>query len=832
MKPSSKKATLSIPSILLAGALGASLGPVASLPANAQQLEEITVTATRREESLLDVPVSVSVISGEQIREQSLQNLDDLSNWVPGFSVREGGEQTGISIRGFGAGLNFGFDQSVGLFIDGMYSARERQFRARFLDVESVEVLRGPQNTLFGKNTISGAVVLRTGDPTHDTDMNLRAEVGGGANDRVQLEGVFNGSLTETLAGRLAVRYADEDGYTYNTFTEETEEQQEDWVARATFLWTPTDRLSARLKLEQSKYERRGRNFQISDIGGPFSDETASLGAAARLSAYLAYDPDFEYELNELTSKQLETADVDSTNIVLEVKYDLGFADLESITGYSSFESEDGRDVDWSPTSYLYEPISQEFDQYSQEFRLVSAPSDTFDYIAGVYFLGNDFYVDRRTDINIEVFLLPFGVSPGDDIIFGGPADNWRYAQLRFLDQESDTRSAYFQGTWHAAPNWDVTFGLRYNREEKTAIDRYNASAFGTDRFLTPNQAFMDLLVATGGAPNADQLAELQSLAAGDPDATKVANVCTVLCSNIYNIMVNNGRIGGGNLVETDVSPEITVSWDATDSMMFYAKATRGHKGGGFNSQATGQNTDPTFEDETVDGYELGGKFRFANGYINMALFRQDFDNLQTSVWTGNEFDVGNAGEARSQGLEVDARFMLTDRLQVNGSMIFLDAEYIENSQNSCSVPQLNFDAPGCFNEAGQSPGDTGATGPFFQDLTGKRFAARFQGNVGIGYNQPVARNLELLMRADATYFGDQENPRDPTIEQPAKTLLDLSATLRQTDGPWSAAILVKNVTDKEHWWYEFEAPVQAGTRIGFFAPPRTYTLRLTYDLR
>jgi outer membrane receptor protein involved in Fe transport len=543
----------------------------------------------------------------------------------------------------------------------------------------------------------------------------------------------------------------------------------------------------------------------VSDIGGPFTDDTTGLSAAASLPVYLAYDPAFEFGLNPLTSKQLETADVESTNIVVEAKYDLGFADIESITGYSGFDSEDGRDVDWTPTSFLYEPISQEFDQFSQEFRIVSDVGDSFDYIAGLYYLSNDFLVDRRTDIDIEAFLIPFGVSPGDEIIFGGPAANWRYAQLRFLDQESETLSAYAQGTWHITPQLHITAGLRWNREKKEAFDRYNLSEFGTDRFLdlVNNQADIDL----------------------------IDGVRTVLAGNVDGILSNSRDPRNDELTETDWSPEVTVAWDASESMMFYGKYVRGHKGGGFNSQTTGQDTDPKFENETVDGYELGGKFRFSQGYVNVALFRQDFDNLQTSVWTGNEFDVGNAGRSRSQGLELDGYYLLTESLQVNGSLIWLDARFIENELNSCSTTQLSFAAPGCFNLAGQANTDAGAVGPFFQDLSGERFSTQFQGNLGLGYTMPVMSNLEMLLRADATYFGNQENSRDRTNEQPSKTLVDLSATLRQEAGPWSLALLVKNATNKEHWWYEFEAPSQAGTRIGFLAPPRTVALRLNFDL-
>lgn len=353
-------------------------------------MEEVIVTATKWEQSLQDVPVSVSVVSGEQIKNQSLQNLDDLSNWVPGLSVREGGEQTGISIRGFGAGLNFGFDQSVGLFIDGICAGRERR----------------------------------------------------------QIGGYVTGSLTDNLAGQLAVRWGDDDGYLKNTFSGDHEQQEEDWTGRVTLLWTPTDRTEARTKLEYSEYDRTGRDFQIPDVGGPFSGDTSGLSAAASLTVYGAYDPRFEFDKNRVTSKQTETADVDSTNIAVEVTHDMSLGTFKSITGYSAYESEDQRDVDWSPTNFLFEPISQDFTQYSQEFQLISDVGEKFDYILGLhYFFNTEFLVDRWTDINIEPFLIPFGVEPFSDTIFGGPADNWRYAQLRFLDQEPDNYSVYAQAT-------------------------------------------------------------------------------------------------------------------------------------------------------------------------------------------------------------------------------------------------------------------------------------------------------------------------------------------------------------------------------------------------
>jgi outer membrane receptor protein involved in Fe transport len=814
--------------ITIAAALAAALVvPAPAMPAepDSRMLEEVVVTATRREESLQDVPVSVGVVTGEQIRQLSLQNLDQLSAYVPGLNVVEGGEQTGISIRGFGSGINFGFDQSVGLFIDGIYAGRERQFRARFLDISSVEVLRGPQNTLFGKNTISGAIIVNTGRPSQETSLDLRAEHTP-RTDGQQYEVVANGGLTETLSGRLALRYYDNDGYLSNTLTGDEEEQEEDWVARASFLWEPSDTLSVLTKLEYSEYERIGRNYNVSQVSGLATGRPTCFGAPppcaaaspevdppAQLGVYQNYHPGFPFDDLSHNSKQRETADVEATNAVIRADWELDAGTVTSITGYSGYESEDGRDVDWTPTNFLYEPISQEFDQYSQELQFTSRSYERFDYLVGVHVFENDFYVDRRTDINIEPYLFV----PPDT---AGP--EWRYAQLRFLDETTQSQSIYGQMNYHFTPRWTLSAGLRWNREEQTADDRYFLSEFGTDRFLELDDAVLAYFQPYDPA----NLAELQAVAtAAGGDNAVIANVCTFLCANVAGI-IGGGRIGGGKLVEKDWSPELTLSWDATDNSMYYAKVTRGHKAGGFNSQAVGQEaTDETFKDETVTGYELGGKFTLLDGManLNFSLFRLDFDDQQVSVWVGDGFDVGNAAEARSQGLEMDGRWLVGERLQLNGSFIWLDARYRSYPNSDCSIPQRFFPDP--------EPGCELVGGVPLQDLTGKRFASTFSGNVGIGYLQPLGRGLELLLRADAVYYGDQENARDSTIEQDDRTLVDLGATLRSTDLSWELGLLVQNATDEEFYWYEFEAPAQVGTRIGFPGAPRRVTLRASYHL-
>lgn len=769
--------------------------------AGVRPLEEIIVSARRREESLQDVPVSVGVVTAEMIQDLSIQNLDELSQYVPGLVIQEGGEQTGISVRGFGSGVNFGFDPSVGLFIDGVYQTRERQFRGRLMDVQRVEVLRGPQGTLFGKNTISGAVIVNTAEPSHEFGIDLRGEYTG-KTDRRDFEAVINGGITETLAGRLAMKYAEQDGYLRNTFTGEDEEQTRDRIIRGSLLWTPNDYIRVRTKIEYSDFDRTGRNFNISRVRGLAVDEPLASGAdvplPAQLGSYLAYDPDFEFGTFDRTSKQRETADVQSWNLMVKADFDLGFGSLTSITGYSTYESEDERDVDWSPTNYLFEPITQDFDQYSQEIQFFSQVNDRFDYMIGASYFKNAFFVDRRTDIDINVFLLPFGAVPFDPMPFGGSADIWRYSQLRFLDQQTESAAIYGSGTWQLNDQWAVTAGARFGWEKKKAADRFDLAEFGSSRFLDPvnNPADFELL----------------------------EGIRTVLGPNIAGIEAG-ARFGDGlSRSETDFSPELTVTWDPNPDMMYYGKVTRGFKGGGFNANTVGpQAGDVEFDEETVIAWELGGKLRLLDNtaQLNFALFWMDFEDLQFSTFTGDGFAVANVGKARSRGLEMDGIWRLTDRVQVNGSFIFLDAKYRDFPNAACSISQTAFGAPGC---------EEVSAGVFAQDLSGERFAGKFQGNLGVGYLQPLARDIELLLRADLTHISAGEFPPEPQLAQPSRTLLDLSATVRPMAQNWAVSLLVQNATDKDFRFFEFNAPAQTGTLIGFPAPPRRVTLRASYS--
>ena len=517
----------------------------------------------------------------------------------------------------------------------------------------------------------------------------------------------------------------------------------------------------------------------------------ADVGAAARLSTYRFYDPQFNVGLDNTTSKQRESSHVTSEGAVLDITYDLGPGKLRSITGYNAYDSNDQRDVDWSPTPFLFEPITQEFSQWSQELRFVSDIGERFDYIAGLYWFRTEFFVDRRTDVDINLFFSPIENLP-----------TRKYSTLRFLDQTAETYSAYAQGTFHVTPNLHFTTGGRFTREKKAATDRLDLAAFASTRFLNETNPADAALLATARALNPGIAATRHAF---DNEKT-----------------------------EENFIPEGKLSWDISEDLMVYGSVTKGYKGGGFNSNSTTQNeADFTFRPETVIGYELGGKARLPAQRINanFAFFRQDFKDLQLSIFTGNGFFLTNAGASRSQGFEADVAWQVTERFRLTSAVTLLDAKFTERVLAACNIGQLNFGQAGCFNIAAPTTANPAATRPV-QDFNGKRSAAKYSATLGAAYIQPLSDDFEVVLRADAQFRAKGQFALDPTITQPAYQLLDLGATLRPTGGDrrWTLGVSVSNVFDKERYFFEFEAPAQTGTRIGFVAPPRRAVFKFTYD--
>lgn len=423
------------------------LGAV-SLPA-AAELEEIIVTAQKRAQTLEDVPLSVDAISGEAIRENAYSRIEDLSVMVPNFNIGDAPGEHTVNIRGIGSATsNRAFEQSVGLYVDGIYTGRPQQFLAPFLDLERVEVVRGPQGVLFGKNSNAGAVSITSARP----EQTLSVALDGHAETRYGgwgVEGVINVPLTPTLAARFAALKRVEGGYMDNSGgAPDAEDDLEAY--RASLLWDATDTLQIYAKIDHAKVERDGTQFQILDFGP---------GSAKAF--YLSKDPNAEdkFDLNKQTDGNFlgnggEPNGVDSDTYVFQADWSLPGNTITYLYGYSEYESELGADIDFGAFPALYTEGGDDFDQSSHELRITSDLEGAWDYIAGLYYLDRDYQIPAWM-FHGNFDELPPPLPP--------------FTRLRQYDENTKTRSAFAQIGWQALERVKLSAGLRYVDETKKA---------------------------------------------------------------------------------------------------------------------------------------------------------------------------------------------------------------------------------------------------------------------------------------------------------------------------------------------------------------------------
>jgi outer membrane receptor protein involved in Fe transport len=449
----------------LFGSVLITIGVFAIAPANGQEntsaedgerdqfvLEEIVVTAQKTEENLQDVPISVGVLQNQTIERLGMTKLDELSRYLPNFQVQKSGSTTLISIRGIGSGGNRGFEQSVGMFVDGVFAGREQQFAVPFFDLERVEVLKGTQSILFGKNTIAGAVNVTTARPTDTFESSLTGyyETEHG---EYRVSGVISGPLSDSFRARLAVRTSEGDGYLFNTLVDKDGIESEETLVRLSGEWEPTGNVLVRAKYESAETERAGSPFQL-----------VSFGGAGGLFA--SFDPDVESNLDLRNSSGVFNdgfTEITSDNATVQIEYGIGDFTLTSVTGYSAFESASTDDSDFSPVPLIGFAETQDYDQFSQEIRLDSPADEQFAYTVGAYYQDASYFTNPRFDLR------------GD--LLGAV----RTGNRRLFDQDATVWSVFAEGTVHLSDNFRVIAGLRYTDEDKEALKSNTIVVFGTD---------------------------------------------------------------------------------------------------------------------------------------------------------------------------------------------------------------------------------------------------------------------------------------------------------------------------------------------------------------
>lgn len=780
---------------------------------NDLKIEVIDVTATKKSASYQEVPIALAVMGADKIVEQGIDNLEGVTQFIPNVNISETSGYEALYIRGIGSIGNVGFEQSVGTFVDGVYVGRGRSSRAALMDVKRVEVLKGSQSTLFGKNTIGGALNISTADPTDafEGSVALTAEPSfGGWGTSV----VVSGAITDSLLGRLALKHEETDGYFTNHTLNQDERQEKDTIGRLTLHWYASDTLDFKLKVENGSTDTLGRQNKV------------GIATPAATQVYrLLGDPNFEDGINfdkyqkGIPGRPEQFDDTEWKNYTLTTNWDLEKVNITSITAYTKTGFDRSLDLDFSPLSLIGEQAAEDHNQFTQEFLLSYELDDDFEFLSGLFYQNENLHSAVNTDVLLSTLLPIFEtqLSPDAPELLAVKAGFGDVTAVNRFNQDSETISAFTQMTWHVEDNLRLIVGVRYSNDEKsfnkfgysTGFNSALDSAWDLPTFSLPNQAVTEVLgLAREHYFDDDGFTLCSSSIVPAPTRS-----CETIASD------NKRR-------ESHWTGDIVLQYDIANDTTTYAKIGNGYKAGGFDAfNRLGIFESEEFEDETVTSYELGLKTALWDGraHINLALFNNTFEDVQVSVFDGvASFIVDNAAETTTQGVEVDGQVVLSQSLRVSYGLAYLNSEYDEYRGAACTALQAET--------------WTG-TGPCLQDLSGEptMFSPEFSGNIAIDYETEIFNNFDFKASLDLQYMDDYYavNDNDPITMQNAFTKVNARVALASSD-VWSIALLGKNLTDEKIANAPNDIPLGnlgfTGSFFYFLDAPRSYEIQLTYN--
>jgi iron complex outermembrane receptor protein len=606
------------------------------------QIEEVLVSARRRgDERLQDVPVAVSVLSDEALRKAGITDLAEVASRTPSFTFgQQIGNQQEVVIRGIGTLRLTGSaaEPSVGTFIDEVYVGRRGTATPPLFDLERVEVVRGPQGTLYGKNVVGGAVNLLTARPSYATSARVAVSYGQfdvfGGRDLWEGSAYVTGALSNSVAARAAMYYRKHDGYSQNTLLDEQLDDQDSYAVRGSLLFQPTDALDIHVVADFSHNNSHGQSRRA-------VDDPSVPGLGAVVASGLLSD-----NVRESDAPWTQWEDQDTAGLTARFDYRLGAGrtlTYLSAVRYGDFNGRYSLVGTRSPPS-LTDAANGQREKYvgiTQDLRLSSDGEGALRWVAGVYFLRED--TDIIDNSIATSFLSVLGPGSVGDILDG-----------QFIyDQENITKSsaAYGELSWAMTGALSLTVGGRYTYDDKDYRNRSECLDFGAQ----PNFIYC---VAPLGA-------------------------------QFWDIRTSKRW--------SEFTPRVSLDWRTSEDALLYVSAARGFKGGGWQGKpGTEAAARLPYDPEIAWTYEVGAKTRWADGRVlaNIAVFHTSFDDLQVEQLddAGLSLIIDNAASARIDGVELELQLRPVAALQLWLSGSYLDSEYrdfIDSAGNDLSGNRL-----------------------------------------------------------------------------------------------------------------------------------------------
>jgi outer membrane receptor protein involved in Fe transport len=737
----------------------------------ASVLEEVIVTARKREESMQDTPIAVNVLTADTLNSSRIEGIEDLGTIVPGLvTSRTAASSAGsIYLRGVGTGAGNGlFDQAVAINIDGIGVSSPQLMTAGMFDLERIEVLRGPQALFYGKNSPGGVIALHTKDPTDEFELELTAmyETEG---EEPALRAIVSGPFSQTLSGRLSMGWSKADNHLFDIVNFDVFEtgpdgepvqtafgtskdplEIEKTYAIGTLLWEPTDRFSANLKyahLEEDQDGSAAFNLDRTQCG---LDEPQTIYPVPGIDNCKLDDKIIASALNPVlvaadgfhSDYRGDVGGFDENEVnffVLEMNYEMANdLSLVSVTGYFDNENERLAESSWQVASGLLSSGIHEHEQWSQELRLSSNYDGAINFTLGAYYEEKDITSGQGVVIGSNFVGAPVGFF-GVFAIPGGTQVN---------TQDGTAYSAFAQLDWDLNEKLTLSAGARYSYEEKEA----------------------GINIEVGAAPEI-----------GQPPVPAT------------DILLLDDKPDWSN-----VSPELTLSYFFSDDVMFFASYRTGFKSGGIDGSFdpnllgltfAGIPFDAEYDEETVEGFEVGMKSTLLEGTLrlNLTAYSYDYEDMQMSVLQSSgglpSLHVLNAAEATVEGIELESYWLTPiDGLSLSANIAWSFSEYGDYIAD-CFVGQTI--AEGCNLDPDPETGNFTAT-----DMSGESLAQSpdLSATLGLDYMVAISGNWNLALNVTTSYKDDY-----PT------TALNYPDEYRQ-DSYWWTNAAVSVFSNDEKW--------------------------------
>jgi iron complex outermembrane receptor protein len=721
------------------------------------QLEEVTVTAQHRTEDLQRVPISAQVVTGDALVTHNQTNLRELTQTLPAVHVNPSGPASDMYIRGVGSGGNESFDQSVGTFVDDIYHGRSRLAGGGFLDLDRIEVLKGPQSIFFGNNAIAGALNVVTKKPGGSVDASMRMLYG--MYGQYAVEGAVTVPFNEQLSIRAAGSSEGGRGWIRNVDTGNNAPVDRNLAGRLTLLYKPTNDLHVTLKVEGRKDREYGVGFggqalQTTNCPPPTPITPSAFGPQCETA--LAQHLPIGLHNNENTGLGGQGNVLSTDESVLTINYHRSAYDFTSVTGFTEYSFNFNWDAGGLPAPVQTVTGPEHYNQFSEELRVTSSTDQPIEYLAGAYLQTDHlaYGLERNLPELNSIVLSPS---------FAALAPYLPLADDELFSQDEQSYAVFASLAWKATKTLKLSAGLRGVSNRKAA-DVSSYWGAGTQLYGGFVQNPLPVTTLEG------------SFFGRSTPATQ----------------------GAFSRTDRALLPSAKIQYQMEADAITYFSAARGFLAGGFNgTDSTNVRSNVPFNPEYVNAYEVGLKSKWFDSTVllNLDVFRSDYSNLQVSdfvagstgangVATPGYQAIRNAADSRSQGLEFEGQWAAGQHLRLSANVTYLEA-YYSNYPNG--------------------PATLAATvlGIETQSLSGRPtlFAPRWSGSVTGAYNTSLPGDYrftsELICYFTTGYFLQGDAADDPLLYQGGYVRWDSHLSFQNPDGHWVIDLIGRNLTNR-----------------------------------